>query len=238
MAQQVWADRERSTEVQFDLNRAVKEEFECPSSCRWSGARDSDTIRPWPSPSRFPPGSPHRLRSRARPCSPSATSMAARPNWPSFCSRSRVWPREAKGKRRLIYLGDMINHGTRQRGRARPRGQERGGTRRRSYRPADGQPRDHDDAGGDRRPTCAQGRDHVALQAHGRPKAARPDGGAGGPRRRRMPTRRCSRRRWAKTSCTACRPCAPHVRLGNTLFVHAGLDPHADPRRVPCAALA
>ena len=37
--------------------------------------------------------------------------MAARPNWPSFCSRSRDWPREAKGKRRLIYLGDMINRG-------------------------------------------------------------------------------------------------------------------------------
>ena len=78
-------------------------------------------------------------------------------------------------------------------------------------------------------PACPQGRDHVAQQAHGRPGAAGPDARAAGASRRRAPTRRCSTAALGEQVVHRLYGMRSHVRLGNTLFVHGGLDPHAEP---------
>ena len=155
--------------------------------------------------------------------------MAARPNWPSFSTTIRASRATPRAKRRLVYLGDMINRGPDSAGVLElwARGEEAHGV-------------DHVDR------LMGNHEIMMMLTVVGGPHAHKAEtmwlskrmGGqklldqmahARGPRQRHTPTRRCSRRGWATRWCTACRRMRSHVRLGNTLFVHGGLDPHADP---------
>ena len=136
---------------------------------------------------------------------------------------------EASGKRRLIYLGDMIN-----------RGPDSVGVLEQWAASEEAHGVDHVDRlmgnheimmlltviGG---PHAPQGRDDVALQAHGRTSCCSTRCAPAPASRDARPDQALLKaalgdgvvhRLWGMRS---------HVRLGNTLFVHGGLDPHADP---------
>ena len=131
--------------------------------------------------SRFPSGSPPRLSWAARPTSSLNGDVHG------CASELRVLldaiagcPPATPRRQRRVVSRRHDQSGARQRWRAGQRAMARG-ARRRPCRPADGQPRDHDAADRDRRPARPQGRGDVALQAHGRRKAAGPDARAGRP---------------------------------------------------------
>jgi len=173
---------------------------------------------------------------QARRCSPSATCMAA----PMSCARSgapsATWRRKAAGKRRLVYSRRHDQSRTRQRGACsscgRPTRQRHG---RRPHRPADGQPRDHDDAGRHRRSTCAQGGGacgsasawggQLLLDQMARPRAGAPGDSCrpGAPQKRP----------WARRSCIASTACARMSGWGNTLFRSWRARSARRSRRVP-----
>ncbi len=167
----------------------------------------------------------------ARRCSPSATSMAARLNCEALLGCDRP-PRRGRraASRRLIYLGDMIN-----------RGPDSVGVLQLWAEGEDVHGVDHVDRlmgnheimmlltviGGPHAHKAETmwlgkrmgGRSLLDVDARGRAGHARPA----------RPTRRCSTARWASRVVHRLQGMRTHVRLGNTVFVHGGLDPHADP---------
>ena len=232
LAAHLWVTRRDATAMRFDLNRTVKEEFERrPLAGSGAPRRIGLASAPWMPPSRCPSRSPSGSRPRshwaARPCSRSATCMAAPAELRVLLDAIARLAGEAGGKRRLIYLGDMINRGPDSVGVLEQwaAGEEAHGV-------------DHVDR------LMGNHEIMMLLTVIGGPHAHKAEtmwlskrmGGtefsircARGPASRRRGADQALlkaalgeavvHRLWGMRS---------HVRLGNTLFVHGGLDPHAD----------